>query len=222
MLCLLQELIAAQAAARELGPDVLRGLELQISTQIGALRSQRARYLQSVNAALTAVGHHKSLTEAKIQELAARAAESARAIAARAPPSAVPPPLTPQTADSANAARAPKHAGAFAGHAAHTPAASHLWGAGSRLAPTPLAPYAALHASTAAAPASALATPPAPPFASEGHLSGASARMSLSAGPALAPMAGGGDRPGGVGAAPAAPDYDPRAWAPAVPRALQM
>jgi hypothetical protein len=69
-------------------------LELQFSTQIAALNGQRARYLQSVNAALTAVGQHKSATESKLQELQVRAAEASRRVSARAGPAVAPPPTS--------------------------------------------------------------------------------------------------------------------------------
>ena len=148
---------------RELGPEVLRGLELQISTQVSALRSQRARYLQSVNAALTAVGQHKSISEAKIKELSIRAAETGRIIASRAPPMVVPPPLASlQTVTSA------------------IPTVS------TRVPPPdlpPTRPYAAASHSLSNHASNSNDTPPAPPH-SVGRLGDATGtRMSLSARP---------------------------------------
>lgn len=201
-----QELIAAQAAARELGPEVLRGLELQISTQVSALRNQRARYLQSVNAALTAVGHHKSLTEAKMQELVARAGDAARGVSARAPPTAVPAPLPPQPAGGISrtlalaASLSTQAAPSLASHGSSAGSSQHqLRGAGP--APTPFSRPSAL---TAVAPGTLLETPPIPPFSvtrpSDGLGNSGGTRMSLSTGVAR------------VGAAAAAAHDAASAW----------
>jgi hypothetical protein len=178
----LQELIAAQAAVRELGPEVLRGLELQYSTQIAALNGQRARHLQSVNASLTAVGRHKSATEAKLQELQARAADASRRVSARAGPPLAPPPLAVSAGVPARSAALPPSVAPVASSApapaAFAPPALGVGGYSAiRHAPYSVAARAA---SPAAVPYPQAATSTPQYF---GHgLPGGSARMSLSTG----------------------------------------
>ncbi|RYE97647.1 MAG: hypothetical protein EOO41_03265, partial [Methanobacteriota archaeon] len=68
----MQDLASAQAAVRELSPEALRGLELQIHSQIATLEAQRRRILDVVSNSLINVVRHKESMGLKLDAVRSR------------------------------------------------------------------------------------------------------------------------------------------------------
>lgn len=102
------ELAAANAAARELGPEMLRGLQISINSHLASLESQRRRVSEVMTAAMLAVAKHKDAVQERLETFKTRVAARRDALATAPKASSAP---LPSAAGGAAAALAASSVG---------------------------------------------------------------------------------------------------------------